>query len=195
MIQKLLQFVELTHKFNQLKRQIYATGEDRDETDSEHSFQLAMVCWYVIEKDQLPLDKNLVIKYALIHDLVEIFAGDVFAYEERTDVLQAKLKKEKEAVQRFAREIPEFVELNQLLVAYERRADSESKFVYAMDKLLPELNSYLDNGRSWKRFFLTFDQIQTMKRKKIQPFSGHIWEYYLELEGLINNNGQDLFGQ
>jgi putative hydrolase of HD superfamily len=81
-IKNILNFVDFTIKFNQLKRTIFATGEDRLENDSEHSFQLAMVSWYIISTKRLKYNIDKVIQYALVHDLVEIYAGDTFLFRQ-----------------------------------------------------------------------------------------------------------------
>ncbi len=61
-IQDILQFVKLTHEFQKVERMVYINGEDRRENDVEHSYQLAMVAWYIIDSKKLSLDQNLIIK-------------------------------------------------------------------------------------------------------------------------------------
>ena len=90
-IQDLIEFTKFTHSFQQIKRVIYANGEDRNENDAEHSYQLAMACWLVVETKKLKLDLNKIVKYALVHDLVEIYAGDTYFYSTDKNMQEKKL--------------------------------------------------------------------------------------------------------
>lgn len=89
--QKILEFQDLLKKFNHIKRDLgsIVAGKDAD-NDVEHSYRVAMLCWMIIEEYKLKLDINKVIKYALIHDLVEVFAGDISIY---ADYIQADKEK------------------------------------------------------------------------------------------------------
>lgn len=98
-IKRILNFSEFIIKFNQLERRIYATGENRLENDSEHSFQLAMVSWYIISTEKLKYDIDKIIKYALVHDLVEIYAGDTFFYADKASK-ELNVQKEKVALEK-----------------------------------------------------------------------------------------------
>ena len=192
MIADLLKFIELTHRFQQIRRKALATGEDREENDSEHSFQLAMVAWYIIEKDGLPLNKDLVLKYALVHDFVEIYAGDTFAHEADPTVLASKHERERLAAERLRVELPDFPELHTLIASYEARSDEESKFVYALDKVLPPANIYLDGGKSWRVYGVDLNMIREHKKDKV-AVSPPVAAYWQELLALIEAEQRNLF--
>lgn len=194
MIDNLLKFVALTHKFNQIKRKIYATGEDRWESDSEHAFQLAMCAWYLIEKDNLHLDKDLVIKYALVHDLVEIYAGDTFAFDKDQVKLDSQKAREALAAKKLEEEIPEFSDVHKLIQQYENLVDEESKFVYALDKLLPAMNNYLDSGKTWKELGMNLAEVQREKKRKIEPNSEVVYKYWQELDRILSREEDKFFG-
>lgn len=194
MIERLLQFAKLTHDFNQIKRKIFATGEDRWETDSEHSFQLAMVGWFLVESEGLALRKDMVIKLALVHDLVEVFAGDVYAYDSDQGIHQSKKENEKLAAEKLQSIFPDFLEMHKLILEYEALSSEEAKFVYALDKLLPEINNYLDGGKSWKYFKISLDQIQHKRIVQVKENSSLILSYLKELLYFVEKDRQTFFG-
>lgn len=176
-LKNLIGFVKLTHKFQQTKRAVLVNNEERFENDSEHSYQLAMVAWYLIETDKLPVNKDKVLKYALVHDLVEVYAGDThFYYGDK----KKKSVREKKALQRLKKALPQFADMGRLISNYENKKDKESRFVHALDKLLPILNIYLDKGRTWKSDGIT----QAMLISNKTPYfadSPQLSEYFNQL--------------
>ncbi len=191
-IDNLLNFVDFTHKFNQLKRQLYATGEDRLENDSEHSFELAMVSWYIISTKKLKYDIDKVIRYALVHDLVEIYAGDTFFYSDKASK-EKKHEKEKEALKRIEKEFKEFPEMIEIIHDYENRIDRESEFIYTLDKILPVMNIYLDKGRSWRKHKIKFDMLVENKKKVVM--NQDLLEIWEELVRVVEWEKGELFGK
>lgn len=129
--------------------------EGEYENDVEHSYFLAMAAWYISEKLQLRLDQAKILKYALVHDLPETYAGDVssFASQEKRE---AKKHREAEAVEkikeRFGNTFPGMLET---LHEYEAQKDEESRFVKALDKLMPPIMIAMDGGISWQEHGIT----------------------------------------
>lgn len=167
-IKNILNFANFLYKFQQVKRVQFAVGEDRSENDAEHSFQLAMLAWYISSCNKLDLDLDLIIKYSLIHDLVEIYAGDTFAFEKNEEIKNSKKERERTALEKIKLEFPEFEDLSFLIEKYERKEDRESHFVYALDKVIAEMGNYLDDGRSSKKFGWTLDQVIENQTKKVK---------------------------
>ncbi|EFK95521.1 metal dependent phosphohydrolase [sediment metagenome] len=165
-LEELMSIVALTHSFQQVRRLTYATGEDRFENDAEHSFQLAFIAWYLIEKENLPLNKEKVLLYSMCHDIAEIYAGDVsfFRTEKEND---EKIIQEKEALEKLRVEYTHFPALAKTIGTYESKSDEESKFVYALDKILPMMNIQLDGGRSWHHHNISFERLHDSKIKKV----------------------------
>ena len=81
-LKNIIKFVNLLNKFRQVERVIHSNGKDRMENDVEHSYQLAMLSWYIISTNNLDLNLDLILKYSLVHDLVEVYAGDTYVYTE-----------------------------------------------------------------------------------------------------------------
>jgi len=190
-LDKILRFVEFTHKFQQVKRVIYANGEDRNENDAEHSYQLALVGWYLIDVKSLDLDIEKVFKYAIAHDLVEVYAGDTYFHTEDQKLRDSKKKREAEAAEKIGKQFSEMPELVKIIEEYERLESKESKYVYALDKVLPVMNIYLDSGRSWRREGVTLKMIRT-KDEKIRV-SSVIEELWRELVEVLELEQMELF--
>lgn len=190
-LKNLSRFLSLLHKFQAIERQILVPGQNRLETDSEHSYQLAMVAWYLVTTNGYDLDLDKVFKYALVHDLVEAYAGDQVFFAKNFNVKDKKDGEEK-ALEKIKAEISDWPELVELILSYESKKDKEARFVYALDKLLPILNNYLDGGRTWKKFKLSLDQILDYKTAKI-AVSAEIEEYFKELTIILKENKAKFF--
>lgn len=143
--QKIFAYVRFLDEFRKIKRVMYNTGEDRLENDTEHSYQLTMAAWYIMDVYKLDLDRDLVIRYCLVHDLVEVYAGDTYIYSQDKEHFESKSQREMAALLRIQKEFPEFPDMLQLMERYEHKCDKESLFVYALDKIIPVMNMYLDN--------------------------------------------------
>ena len=136
-LENLFKCVKLTHGLQQVKRSIFTAGEDRRENDAEHQYQLAMTAWYVIVTEKLPFDVDKVLKYCLVHDMVEVYAGDAHFYGDRN----GKEERERQAAIRLRKEFSEIPEWHQLIEDYEKKIDKECLFIYFLfivfNKLMP----------------------------------------------------------
>lgn len=189
---KIIDFLKFTLQFQQTKRQILAVGEDRNENDAEHSYQLSMLVWYIIQTQKLKLDVNLAIKYAMIHDLEEAINGD-------KDIFDTAGRENKEELEKIAQEkikqmFPDWDDYGVLSKNYKLLADEESKFVNGLDKIIPVINLYLDGGRTWKKENVTYSMLVENKRKKVKihPISESLWQ---EIEKVLKDKELELFGK
>jgi putative hydrolases of HD superfamily len=122
----------------------YEDGER--ESDAEHSFMLSLVATelsYQLYPDMF--DHGKVSQYAIVHDLIELKTGDVSTFGISAGDLANKEKAEHQALSALLEELPPFT--RQMLAAYERQADPESRFVRAIDKLLPLVVDIIGQGR------------------------------------------------
>lgn len=186
-LDNLLKFVEFTHKFQQVKRHILVNHEDRFENDSEHSFQTAMICWYYADANNLQLNMDKIIKYSLVHDLVEVYAGDTFIYEKDQNIIDSKHSRESLALDKIKLEFAEFKDMYEYIVDYEKRTDNESKFVYAFDKIIPILNIYIDKGRTWQEEGIDLDSLVEIKDPKVKV-SYELLDLWEELKSTLKVN-------
>jgi putative hydrolase of HD superfamily len=178
-VERLLELQQLLLVFRNIKRVIHIPGATEErENDSEHSYSLAMVAWFLAQ--HFPhLDRDKIIRLALAHDLVEIHAGDTFFYADEA-VLSGKKEKEQKAYEQIKNDWPDFPQVTEVIKEYEDLQTPESRFVYALDKIMPILMIYLAEGHTWKKEQITFDMLQSKKKAKV-ALSPEIDEYYQQL--------------
>jgi putative hydrolase of HD superfamily len=179
-ISQLIDFVSFTHEVRNVKRSMWNIGTKQFENDSEHSFQLAIVALYVIDQNSLKLDAHKAMAMALVHDIVEVYSGDTCVYGGDT---KTQKMREADAISKLKQKWPKQKVIFDSIDEYEHRESDEAKFVYALDKLLPIINNYLDNGRSWKLNEVTLVRLMGVKAGKvdINPEVNKYYKLLLEL--------------
>ena len=85
------------------------------ENDMEHSYQLVMLAWYLMDAYKLDLDSNLVMRYCLVHDLVEVYAGDTYTFTQDVDHLSSKVEREEKALLLIKEKFQEFPEMTEYI--------------------------------------------------------------------------------
>ncbi|MFA5934823.1 MAG: HD domain-containing protein [Candidatus Paceibacterota bacterium] len=166
MLDKSLKFLKLLRNFEKVERAIFRPT-DKKENDVEHSYQVAMMAWFLSDQFNISLSKDKLIKYGLVHDLVEVYAGDTPVYGKHENTVETKKEREEKALSRIKEEFSIFKELGEVIDCYEQKKDEESIFIYEVDKILPTLNIYLDGGYGWNKLGLTLEEIKKEKRSKI----------------------------
>lgn len=189
-ISRLLEFNTLVIKLRSIKRKVNLPPDAKEpENDIEHSYGLAMMAWFLAQ--YFPeINTNKVIRIALVHDMLEVHAGDTFSYASPKE-LDGKKKREARAKKQLAKEWPDFKEMHEEIAEYEDRQTKEAKFVYALDKLQPALHNYQTSGQVWHKYHISFDDFKAEKDSKIPP-SKEINEYYQQLLELLRVNPQML---
>lgn len=170
-------FIHLLHEVERVKRYVHRPGETMPGNTGEHTFELALLCWYIAKVEELNLNQEKIIKYALAHDLVEAYAGDTPAYDKEGQ--KDKAKREHEAYLRITKDFSEFEELSKIIADYEIKADEESVFVYAVDKLIDPLGVSLETKVThWKEKGVTYQDMRDYKDYKISkhPLIQEYWE-------------------
>ncbi len=183
-LERLIELQRLLLSFSQVDRRVHRKhGEDYIlENDTEHSYNLAMTAWYLA--NWFPeLKVDLILKYALVHDLVEVHAGDTYVYG-TADELSSKEQREAEALKKLESDWPDFPDMHQTIHAYEKRLDAESKFVYALDKIMPIILIYIHDGYTWKKEGVTVEMLHDAKFDKISV-SPEILPYFTKLHALL----------
>src|SRR6267378_5328986 len=169
-----IEFILEIDRLKEVYRQSYILYADRHENSAEHSWHLAIAALLLAEHANQPIDTSRVIRMALVHDLVEIDAGDTFIYDPVGN-LEKAAKEEKAADRIFGLLPPEQRdEWRALWQEFERRETAEAKFANALDRLLPVLHNYFTKGRSWKEHRITREQA-LMKNAVIGEGSDTIW--------------------
>lgn len=190
--QEVLKFIGFLNDFGKVERIIYIPGTKNRENDIEHSYHLAMLAWYIASNITRPLNKELLLKYALIHDLVEVYAGDTYIYSTNQDDHDSKKEREETARLRIIKEFPLFEDLHTMIEQYEKKTDEESRFIYVLDKIHPVFQIFLDNGEMWREKKVTLEMLFRNKRDKI-ALSEDLLPLWKEMEEILLEKEKDLF--
>ena len=179
-LNKIIAFILETDKLKNIYRQTYVTGEDRTENDAEHSFHLALMTSMMAQYSNEPIDVLKTMKMVLVHDVVEIDAGDTYCYD--AEAAKSKEAREIVAAERLFGILPDEIgnEFRELWNEFECRDTAESKFAAVMDRVQPLLLNVATNGRAWKEHGIYIDQV----RQRIAPVkegSVVLWQYLTDL--------------
>jgi len=160
-----LNFIRELDKLKGILRQSLLMDASRRENSAEHSWHLATMAILLTEHANEPVDLIRVVKMLLIHDVVEIDAGDTFAYD--TVNVETQHAREMEAADRLFGLLPgeQSKELRELWNEFEDRATPESKYANALDRLQPLMQNFYSGGASWKKHKVTHEQVM----KRMEP--------------------------
>lgn len=185
---KELEFVVLLEEMKKTFRQTKIIGEDRRENDAEHTFHIATMSMFLQEISEIEVDINKVVKMLLVHDLVEIFAGDTFAYDEKSNI--GKFDREKESMNKLKSYLSPKNQrmLEDLWLEFEDRSTNEAKYANAMDRLQPILsNINSNNGGTWKENNVRLSQVLN-RIEPIKDFNIKVYDYvYSEVLKFVGN--------
>ncbi|EGQ9057978.1 HD domain-containing protein [Vibrio parahaemolyticus] len=172
--------IELDKLKSVLRRTRVKSAEGRLENSGEHSWHVALMAVLMEEHANAPVDICRVMKMLLIHDVVEIDAGDTFVYDTAASKEQAE--KEIKAAERLFGMLPtdQGQELLALWQEFEAAQSDDAKYAKALDRLIPMLFNYHNNGQSWKENSVTREQALTIN-KRIEFGSVTLWDKAKEL--------------
>lgn len=147
-------------KMKNIYRQTYVLHEDRKENDAEHSWHLAILAFLLAEYSSVPIDVTRVMKMVLIHDVVEIDAGDTYCYD--AELNKTKAEREEKSAQRVFGLLPDDQkeEFYSLWREFEDNKTNDSKFAALLDKIQPILLNHTKDGISWKEHTVFKDQVE-----------------------------------
>lgn len=179
-----IEFIKEIDKIKYIKRKTRLFNSDRNENDAEHSWHLAIMAIILAEHSNEPIDMLKVIKMVLIHDIVEIDAGDTFIYDTKNN--HTNTEAERIAANRIFGLLP--IEQSNELIAiweeFETGKTKEAKFARSMDRLEPLLQNTSNNGGTWTEFDVKYEKVYE-KKKVIKDGSDAIWNF---ADKLINES-------
>lgn len=179
-LKKQIRFIVEIDKVKNIFRQTYLADQNRKENDAEHSWHIALMAVLLKEYTTEEVDTLKVMTMVLLHDLVEIDAGDTYAYD--SEGAKSKREREVKAAERIFGLLPEdqgamFMELWEEFESY---ATAEAKFAHVLDNFQPLLLNAASDGRSWTEHSVKKSQIYK-RNEHIPEATPEIWEIMQEI--------------
>lgn len=175
-LQKQFDFLREIDKEKNIFRQTFIADGSRKENDAEHSWHLALMVMLLSEYSNEKIDVLRTMSMVLIHDLIEIDAGDTYAYD--TEGNKTKKERELKAAERIFNLLPsdqaEYV--RSLWDEFEEGVTPEALFANSVDKLQPLMLNHASGGKSWVEHDVHSDQVYNRNRKTSEG-SRELWEY------------------
>jgi len=176
-LERQIEFVREVDKLKTINRQTLLTDASRQENDAEHSWHLALMAMVLSEyagSDTINLLH--VIRMVLVHDLVEIDAGDTYCYDEAG--YKDKTQREITAAERIFNLLPpdQATEVRALWDEFEASQTPEAKFANALDRLQPLMHNVFTNGRMWKKHGIVKSQV-IGRNRKIADGTPDLWTF------------------
>ena len=184
-LKKQLEFLIEVDKMKTVLRQTMLIDKSRQETDAEHSWHFALMALTLLEYAGLDnVDINRVIKMALLHDLVEIYAGDTFAYDVKGNA--DKEIREKEAADRLFSLLPaeQCTYFRGLWEEFDKMETPDAMYAAAIDRLQPFVSNYKTDGYTWVKHKVTASSIY----KRMLPVKDAIPELWEFVEFVIKDS-------
>ena len=164
-LQKQLSFILELDKEKNILRQTHLSNHGRREDDAEHAWHMAVMAYLLQEYSNEPVDIAHVMIMCLLHDVVEIDAGDTYAYVDQGKKTQHE--REEKAAERIYGILPEDqkIQLRALFEEFEENRTPEAKFAHAMDNLQPLLLNDSNGGGDWKEHHVSYNTVMQRQGK------------------------------
>ena len=177
---KQLAFILEADKEKEIYRQTHLTGYKRQENDAEHAWHMAMMIYLLKEYANEEFDVAKAMMMAIIHDIVEIDAGDTYAYD--AEAIASQTQREEAAAQRIFGLLPEEQKNEMIALFHEFEANEtpEAKFAHVMDNFQPLILNEANDGADWRAHSVKKSQV-IKRQQKSRLGSVEIWEYTKKL--------------
>ncbi len=175
-LEKQINFILELDKLKSIMRRSYLLNRERFEDSAEHSWHVSVLALTLAEHADDEIDLTHVLKMLLIHDVVEIDAGDTYFFDKKGN--SDKTEREMKAAERIFGLLPPEQE-NDFRSAWEEYEEGDTKnarFANALDRFIPLLHNYYTQGKSWQEHKVRFEQVMTLK-EPIEKGSKSLWEY------------------
>jgi len=186
-LKKQIEFICETDKLKNIFRQSKIHDGSRRENDAEHSWHLALMAFILSEYSKEPdIDLLKVMKMCIIHDIIEIDAGDTFCYDPQANL--DKKEREEKAADRLFSILPEdqAKELRSLWEEFDAMQTPEARFAAALDRVQPVLLNYLNKGGTWQEHGIKKEQVIN-RNKHIKDGAPELWDFISQIiEDAVN---------
>ncbi|MBE5936590.1 MAG: HD domain-containing protein [Lachnospiraceae bacterium] len=177
-LERQMEFILEIDKLKKITRQTYISDGSRKENDTEHSWHLAMMCLLLSEYANEDIDVMKVMSMVLIHDIIEIDAGDTYAYDNKGN--STKIEREIKAAERIFNILPkdQAVKLRSIWDEFEANITPEARFARTLDNIQPVMLNNATEGISWKEHNVMLSQILN-RNKNTHKGSEELWNFSL----------------
>lgn len=178
-LEQQFEFIREIDRLKTVVRETYLADLSRKENSAEHSWQLALMAVVLREHVDEDVDLERVVKMVLLHDVVEVDAGDTYAY---ADEREEQIEREREAAERIFGILPEDQEetFRELWEEFEARETPEARYAKALDRLQPLLHNHFTDGEAWKEHGLHAEEVLE-RNDLIGESSEQLWDVVEEL--------------
>ncbi len=179
---KQIEFLVEIDRLKSVVRQTLLVDGSRQEDSAEHSWHLAVLAMVLAEHSRVQIDLFRVLKMILVHDVVEIDAGDTYCYDEEAN--RDKADREQRAADRIFSLLPDEqgVEFRSLWEEFESRQTPDGIFAASLDRLQPLLNNFRSGGIMWQKHGVRKEQVYS-RNSPMQEGSQVLWEFAEQMIG------------
>jgi putative hydrolase of HD superfamily len=180
-LKKQMKFALEMDKEKGIGRQTYILNALRKENDAEHGWHLALMTMLLAEYSNEPIDIGRTVEMVVIHDVVEIDAGDTYAYDDAGNATKAE--REKRAADRIFGILPKEQDkyFMDLWLEFEEASTPEAKFATAIDSVQPLMLNDASDGLAWREHEVAAAKVRERACKKIKPGSEKLYEMVLDI--------------
>lgn len=178
-LEQIAKFCELIDKEKFVQRRTYLTDGERFENDAEHAWHMAVMALLLSDYSNEKVDVLKVVSILLVHDLVEVYAGDTFAYDEEGK--KSQRQRELEAADKLFSQLPVDLckKIRDLWDEFEQWETPEAKFAHTLDNFQPLMLQHASKGRAWKEGGRKLTEVLAKNAKSAEG-SAALWEYARE---------------
>lgn len=178
-LEQIAKFCELIDKEKFVQRRTYLTDGERFENDAEHAWHMSVMALLLSDYSNEKVDVLKVVSILLVHDLVEVYAGDTFAYDEEGK--KSQRQRELEAADKLFSQLPVDLckKIRDLWDEFEQWETPEAKFAHTLDNFQPLMLQHASKGRAWKEGGRKLTEVLARNAKSAEG-SAALWEYARE---------------
>jgi len=186
-----IDFLLEADKLKGVERRNWLADGSRRENTAEHSWHLGIAAMVLAPFASEPVDVGRAVCMALVHDIVEIDAGDTFAYDQ-SEAAATKREREEAAADRLFGVLPEAMgeHFRDLWEEYERGDTPEARFVMAVDRSAPMLLNITEGGSAWREFGITRTRVIDRNGPHVKPAVPALWAHLLAMLDAATADGR-----
>ena len=186
-MQRQLDFIVEIDTLKNIARKSMVFDGSHFENDAEHSWTISVLAVLLKEYSNFEINLEKVLIMLLIHNIVEVYAGDTFLYSEKRETAHIDEEKSAEKIFSFLEEDQKEFFIN-IWKEFEKKETNEAKFATVFDRMEPLLQNYMTKGYTWKKNKITY-QMVLEKNSKIREGSEEIWKFIKKILDISKERG------